>query len=278
MKKLLSADLYALRRGKLFWVLLAGAAVFGFLLPGTYLFMFKMMDLLTEQTGDLFKTEELASLNGVMNMLKNMMNSDAVVLSAIPFSSGYGLFVTGAVAFFTSRQFSAGIIRNKIIAGHGRAAVFFSTFLSSLALSLPAVIVNLAATAGASVLMFGKFQTFGTAELARVFAVTVMIYVVYTAVPLCAAFTFKSVPLTIILSIVMPIALGALLSLASAAAASMPKLIMYFLCVFPSFQTTALSYIGKSNTSFITAVVADAVITAAALLGFCRLFKRSDVK
>ena len=278
MKKLLSADLYALRRGKLFWILLAGAAVFGFLLPGTYLFMFKMIDLLTEQTGDLFKSEELASLNGVMNMLKNMMNSDAVLISAVPFTSGYGLFVTGAVAYYASRQFSTGIIRNKIIAGHGRTSVFFSVFLSSLMLALPAVIVNLVATAGASVLMFGKFQTFGSAELARIFAVTVTIYVVYTAVPVCAAFTFKSVPLTIILSIVMPTALGALLSLASAVAGSMPKLIMYVLCAFPSFQTAALSYIGNSNSFFITAVVSDAVITAALLFGFCRLFKRSDVK
>ena len=278
MKKLLSADLYALRRGRLFWVLLAGAAVFGFLLPGTYILMFKMLDVLTKQTGDLFKSEELASLNKVMNMMKSMMNTDNVMLSAIPFTSGYGLFVTGAAAFYASRQFSTGIIRNKIIAGNGRAAVFFSMFLSSLALALPAVIVNLAATAGASFLMFGEFEKFGAPELARIFAVTIMIYVVYTAIPLCVAFTLKSVPFTIILSIVMPIVLGALLSLAAAAAASLPDFIMYFLCALPSFQTAALSAIGNSNAFFITAVVADAVITAALLFGFCKLFKRSDVK
>ncbi len=277
MKRLLNADLFALRRGKLFYLMIAGAAFAGLFIPGLYYLLFSFFDLIYDTAGDALGSGELASFSGLLESLKSMMNPDTVFVSSIPFSSGFGLFVPAAVSFFCGSQFSNGIIRNKIIAGHRRTDIYFSLFLSSLLISIPSFFVYTASTFLFTYLIFGEFSLTAT-EIIKICLVALLIYIVYTSVAVSVTFITKKVPVSMITSIVLPIALGTVFSFASAMASSMPELILYLLGIFPSFQTGVITAMPASGRLLAVAVSADCLWTALITVSGAVAFSKSDVK
>ena len=278
MGKLIRAELYGILHGKLIWFLAAGALVSGFLVPSIYYLMFRFFDLLTEATEGIMVSEDIAALTNAVSGLKEMMNADAVFLTCIPFTNGYGLFIVGAVSFFSARQFSNGIIRNKIIAGHSRSGVLAAMCLSSLFISLPSALVYTLCSALCSRLIYGEFKSIDGADLLRMTVLVMFIYLFYSVIPVTVSFTVKSVPKSMIISLALPVAVGAILSLIATAAGSFPDVVTYFLCALPSFQLSALTVTAGSDAFLAIAVAADAVLAAATAAGVGLYFRKSDLK
>ena len=278
MGKLIRAELYGILHGKLIRILLSGALVSGFLIPSIYFLMFRFFDFLTESAAGIMVSEDIARLTAAVSGLKDMMNTDAVFLTSVPFTNGYGLFIVGAVSFFSARQFSNGIIRNKIIAGHSRSGVLAAMCVSSLFISLPSALVYTLSSALGSRLIYGEFNSIRGADLVRMTLLIMFIYLFYSVIPVAASFMVKSIPKSMIISLVFPMAVGAILSLIATAAGSLPDVVIYFLCALPSFQVSALTVVAGSDAFLAIALVADAALAAALAAGAGLHFRKNDLK
>ncbi len=278
MRKLIRAELYGIFHGKLIWFLVAGAVVSGFLIPSIYYLMFSLFDLLTETASGIMVSDDIAKLTNAVSGLKEMMNADAVFLTCIPFTNGYGLFIVGAVSFFSARQFSNGIIRNKIIAGHSRTGVLAAMCVSSLFVSLPSALVYTLCSALCSRLIYGEFSSISGTDLFRITVLIMFIYLIYSVIPVTVSFTVKSVPKSMIISLAFPIGVGALLSLIATAAGAFPDVVTYFLCALPSFQVSALTLVAGSDAFLAIALAADALLAAATAVGVGLHFRKNDLK
>jgi ABC-type transport system involved in multi-copper enzyme maturation permease subunit len=124
MKSLLRANCFRLRKGRTFYIFLALSALFALgLIALTRLMMWMNAasnDVLSPRMegGDL--SEALENLN-VFKFL----------LYGFDLSNGLGIMAVVAIALFAGCEYSSGIIRNKIIAGHSRAAVYLSSCVVS---------------------------------------------------------------------------------------------------------------------------------------------------
>ncbi|MDR0377966.1 MAG: hypothetical protein LBH70_09260 [Spirochaetaceae bacterium] len=134
MKHLLSANFFRLRKGRTFYIFLALSALFAFGLIALTRFMMWMKaaqnSFLSSQMPEGDLSEALENLT-VFKFL----------LYGFDFSNGLGIVAVVAIALFAGREFSTGIIRNKIIAGHSRAAVYLSTCAASTALAFAVMAV-----------------------------------------------------------------------------------------------------------------------------------------
>jgi ABC-type transport system involved in multi-copper enzyme maturation permease subunit len=123
MKALLRADFFRLRKGRTFYIFLSLSALFALaLIIFTYIMNTNASDLLKAHGGQDGAGEALIGLN-VFSFL----------LYGFDLSNGLGIMAVIAVALFVGREYSTGIIRNKIIAGHSRAAVYLSSSAVSTA-------------------------------------------------------------------------------------------------------------------------------------------------
>ncbi|MHB9293085.1 hypothetical protein Holit_02204 [Hollandina sp. SP2] len=127
MKALLRANFFRLRKGKTFYIFLSLSALFALGLIALTRLMRWMNttshDFLSSQRGDGDLSEALENLT-VFKFL----------LYGFDLSNGLGIVAVIAIALFVGREYSTGIIRNKIIAGHSRAAVYLSSCAASTAL------------------------------------------------------------------------------------------------------------------------------------------------
>jgi ABC-type transport system involved in multi-copper enzyme maturation permease subunit len=126
MKALLRANLFRLRKGRTFYIFLSLSALFALgLIALTRLIMWMNTtsnDFLSSQMPEGDLSEALENLT-VFKFL----------LYGFDLSNGLGIVAIIAVALFAGREYSTGIIRNKIIAGHSRAAVYLSSCTASTA-------------------------------------------------------------------------------------------------------------------------------------------------
>ncbi|MDR2477055.1 MAG: hypothetical protein LBD18_04630 [Treponema sp.] len=126
MKHLLSANFFRLRKGRTFYIFLSLSALFAFgLIALTRLMMWMNAasnDFLASQMPE-------GDLRGALENLTVFK----LLLYGFDLSNGLGIVAVIAIALFAGREYSTGIIRSKIIAGHSRAAVYLSSCLASTA-------------------------------------------------------------------------------------------------------------------------------------------------
>ena len=117
---LLRANFFRLRKGRTFYIFLSLSALFALgLIVLTRLMMWMNTtsnDFLSSHMGDGDLSEALENLN-VFSFL----------LYGFDLSNGLGIVAVIAIALFAGREYSTGIIRNKIIAGHSRISVYLSS-------------------------------------------------------------------------------------------------------------------------------------------------------
>ena len=272
MKELLSADLFNLRRGKAMYLLFAGAVLAGILMPLMYYGLIEFVKLLEQadpsQFGDM-----MVPLTSILEY----MDSDLVFKSVLPLNEGYGLIICGVVCFYNCRQFANGIIRNKIIAGKKRSAVYLSMLITSQILALSAALIYSAVCAVATVALFGALKM-SAGEIVSLFVVSVLMYAVYAAITVMIVFLLKSVPLSLVVSIVFPIIVGTIFQLVASVAQALPEKILPVCAVFPTFAQTLL--VGDIKSSGIVPVFTVAVVAWVVLftvIGILR-FRRSDIR
>lgn len=276
MKKLLKADLYSIFVSKMLVILLISAVLVGFFLPALFFGIFKFVGNLGNLMGDI-EVEELKPLLESMDSVFDMLNARSVFMMTAPLAEGFGIIAMACAAYTTANQFSSGIIRNKIIANKKRPQIVISIMISTVLFTIMIMFINYVSTALAARLFFGKFDL-DFKGFAYIFAVCLMIVIAYTAINVTIAFFAKSVPLSIIMSILLIIATGTIFSLLVTFMSKAPKSILNILTVFPTFQSSLLMNENQPVSFLVLSIVFDLAWLVIMTLISCLKFKKSDLK
>ncbi len=117
MLNLYKSDLLRIIKDKLFTVVLIIAGVFALFNPILYYAIFKLLG-----TDDTVSLEILGMLN---------INAKGLFFTSFIPGDNLGLIAPILISVAMCKEFSQGTIRNKIIAGHSRTKLFFSSYFSA---------------------------------------------------------------------------------------------------------------------------------------------------
>jgi hypothetical protein len=126
MTELLRANFFRLRKGKTFYLFLALSILFALALIGLTHFMMWMNNASNDFLSSQMPEGDLSEALENLTVFKYL-------LYGFDLSNGLGIVAVIAIALFAGREYSTGIIRNKIAAGHSRAAVYLSSCAVSTA-------------------------------------------------------------------------------------------------------------------------------------------------
>lgn len=272
MKRIVSADLFALRKSKMIWLLPLGAILLGFLMPMMYYGIKVLFDYLGS-IDELKDNPAMASMTGMLGIL----DTRTVFLASLPLSQGFGLMMTAMIGFRAARPFGTGIYRNEVIARIPRSSIYLSQSLICLLLSLIGAALYTLSAALTSRLTFGTLDLSGK-EVLSISVLSFGIYLVYTAIPVFVAFLTRSVPLTLTVSILLPVLAQTAVSLISPAMISAPETLINILSAFPAFQGVFMAGASGSDTVLIIALAADLVWAALLTVFGILRFNKTDVK
>jgi ABC-type transport system involved in multi-copper enzyme maturation permease subunit len=180
MKQLLSANFFRLRKGRTFYIFISLSALFAFgLIALTRLMMWMdatSNDFLSSQMPEGDLSEALENLT-VFKFL----------LYGFDLSNGLGLAAVIAIALFAGREYSTGIIRNKIIAGHSRAAVYLSSCSASTAFAFAIMAIYALIMLVVGLPVIGLGSTLSPALILRQYIAGLCITAVSVSIANCCA-------------------------------------------------------------------------------------------
>ena len=271
MKRILSADFFELRKSKTVFILPAVAVLLGFLMPMLYYGIV----VLFRQLG---KVESLADSSFLaVTALMEVLDGRTVFVSGLPLSQGFGLVMVAMIGFRAVRAFGTGIYRNKIIANVPRSAIYLSQSLICLILSLVSAAIYILVMALTTRLTFGRIEL-SSHEILVITLLSLGIYLVYTAIPVYAAFLTRSVPLTILIAILTPVLGQMIVSFAAAALMSAPEAVTNWISILPSVQSMYLQSPNIPDRLIWISMISDVVIAAALTVAGVLQFRRADLK
>ena len=274
MNNLLSADLFALRKSKILLVLLIVAAGTGLLLPAMYYGILKLFDWTIAVTSEAGVDLE-ESVEGIGSLM-NMLNGKMVFLSVLPLSQGFGIVLPAMIGLHSARPFGSGIIRNKIIGGFDRKSIYGSQLITSFLLSIPSFLLYTGFAALATMATFGEIGLTAD-EWISLLLLSLGIYTAYTAISVFAAFFTRSVPLTLLFCILLPLFASFVTTFIQPALMSAPEAVRDLIMVLPSYQSLVLTVGAEDWLLFGIALGADAVLAILfTCLGMLR-FKHTDL-
>lgn len=192
MSRLLKADLYHLRKSRLTLIALILAVAF----PVLIVLLYSGINLLAgidELSGD-----------------ASLFDASTVIGSVFSLTNNLGLVLPVFAGIIVCLDLSNGTLRNKVIAGNRRSAIYLSHLLVSM-LFMVTVIAVYAIVTTALALLFFPFNWNSTLSLGREIAYFVLYgltsFAFIATVSTMVALTFRSVAPTIIITIVFSIAL-----------------------------------------------------------------------
>lgn len=146
MTGLLKADYKRFFQDKLFLVVCILAVVFAVLTPFLYAVILGVsgeMDPVAEE----------------MLVLSGYINAKGQFFSSFSFGNNLGLIAPLLIGIILFKDFSFGTVRNKIISGHSRTAIFFSIFVVCVTTLFGIVLAHALLTLGISLPFFGYQST-----------------------------------------------------------------------------------------------------------------------
>lgn len=155
MRKLMSANFARLMKDKVFWGGIIFMFVVGFYLP--------------------FSNHMTAVKFGEKGMLDSVFFTYATII---------GILMAAFSSLFTGTEYSDGTIRNKVTAGHTRAAIYLSSLTVNIASSLMMCLSYIAAASVSGVIFTGFLKTGADLILPMLLGTAMM------TAAFCAVFTF----------------------------------------------------------------------------------------
>jgi hypothetical protein len=137
MKNLLRADIYRVMKSKLTLVALILALAFPVLIVLLYAGLGAIMDLDPEIAGTV-----------------TLFNANSIIGSAYSMTNNLGLVVPAFAGILVCLDYTNGTLRNKIIAGNRRTAVYMSHLTVSVLFSVVIITIYAAVTAGLALIFF----------------------------------------------------------------------------------------------------------------------------
>ena len=169
MRNLYVADLKRILKDKLFLVTCILAGVFAVINPLLNKVLFEALDL-----GD---------------MLGMMANAKSMFFSAFLPSDNLGLVMPILIAIIVCKDFSQGTVRNKIISGKSRTAIFLSHLLAAATVMCALMLLHALLTLGVSLCFFSYQETaFTLADFGYLMASIAFELLVYIAIAAIVTF------------------------------------------------------------------------------------------
>ena len=268
MRNLYVADLKRIIKDKLFMVTCILAGVFAVINPLLNKVLFEALDM-----GDL---------------LGMMANAKSMLFNAFLPSDNLGLVMPILIAIIVCKDFSQGTVRNKIISGQSRSAIFLSHLLAAATVMCTLMLLHALLTLGVSLCFFPyqeaafTFADFG--YLMASLAFEMLVYFAIAAIVTLIAISAKNMGICILLYLAVTLGfslIGAIFQVAGAfldpSAASYG--VIELLNALNLFTSTLIgagtAYTAKEVLYILMAPIATAALCT--LLGI-RLFSRKNLK
>ncbi|MBQ3063921.1 MAG: hypothetical protein IJC99_03875 [Clostridia bacterium] len=190
MRNLYIADLKRILKDKLFMVTCILAGVFAIINPLLNKVLFEALDM-----GDL---------------LGGMMNAKSMLFTAFLPGDNLGLIMPILIAIIVCKDFSQGTVRNKIISGKSRTAIFLSHLLAAATVMCTLMLLHALLTLGVSLFFFpyqeAAFTFADLGYLMASLAFELLVYVAIAAIVTLIATLAKNMGICILLY--LAVALG----------------------------------------------------------------------
>lgn len=173
MYKLLQANFFRLKKDIIFWL---------------FIFMSFGMALFT-----VFRYK----MSGVVVTLDKVMNQFIVI---------EGFFVAIFISLFIGREYSDGIIRNKIVPGHKRRNIYLSNLLISIVTGIIGEIIYIAVVLLIGTELFGKMQI-PLSQLALIMVNTILVIIAYCSIFLLFTMMCSEITISTVICIILFIAM-----------------------------------------------------------------------
>ena len=267
MSNLLKADLYALLKNKMTYILLGICAGLSLLTVGIYFALNGMFDALVAEEEDV-----------IMGMT-TLINARNVMFSNFSLTNNGGLIIPIFAGLIVMTDIRSGTVRNKIIFGKSRMEIYFSHLIVATLLCVAATVISLAVMAGGSLLLFDYGVPFDEAEaanLVRCLTAGILTFVYVASVATFFALVTKSTPLTVILTLAVCMGLGLLCSLLTLVPDNDYKFLLQYI---PTNVTTTITAYGTLPVDeFCRGVGSYLFFIAANTVAGVLIFKKADLK
>lgn len=218
MSRLLKADIYRVVKSRLSLIALILAAAFPVLIVLMYAGIRAIGGMDDPELG--------------MDML---FNANSIIGSVYSLSNNIGLVVPAFAGILVCMDYSNGTLRNKVIAGNRRSAIYLSHLIVSILFSVIIITIYAAVTAGLALLFFPfrteGFENLGQEILYFVVNGTMTFVFMATFTTMLAMVTRNAAP-TIIFTVVFAIALFAINSVIMLIDYEKYKYAVYFIPTF----------------------------------------------
>lgn len=191
MKGLLKSDFRRVWKDKMLLVMIILAVVFALIIPLLYTVIFSSTDIFDDP---------MAS-----SMLNGYVTAKAQFFSSFSLGNNLGLAVPILMAIILCKDFSFGTIRNKVISGKSRSAIFLSLFITCSVVLIGIMLLHAFVTLFVSLIFFDYQATpFTIADFwyfieSLAMEILILLFISALLSWLCAA--MKNVGLTIVLYI-----------------------------------------------------------------------------
>ena len=231
MSRLLKADLYRVVKSRLSLIALILALAF----PVLIVFMYVGMQAISGFDAELG--------------IESLFNANTLIGSVYSLSNNIGLVIPTFAGILVCSDFSNGTLRNKVVAGNRRSAIYLSHLIVSILFSTVVITIYAAVTTGLTLLFF-PFRTEGFDNLGREILFFVvngtMAFVFMATFTTMLAMVTRSTAPTIIFTVVFTIALFAVNSVIMLIDYEKFRYAVYFIPTFGSnfFGMNSFSLLG----------------------------------
>ena len=180
MYKLINANLFRLRKNIIFWLFI----IISICTDAFIIFHYKSTIKLNETYINMVTLDEI-------------INKFIVIL---------GLFIAIFVSLFIGREYSDGIIRNKIVAGHSRTSIYLSNLATCVIVGIIVEIIHLAIILLVGTYIFGKLQM-SVSKLILLIVSSTLIIVLYTSIYIFITMIFSEITISTVVCIFLFIAM-----------------------------------------------------------------------
>ena len=274
MKSLLKADFKRVLKDKLLLVMGILAVAFAAFTPVLYAVMFSTMDMADDP------------------MISSFISGKVQFFASFSMGNNLGLIAPVLLGIALCKDFSFGTVRNKIISGKSRSAIFLSLFVTCATVLIAVMLLHAFLTLGISLIFFDYQPTaFTVADFwyflaSLAFEILVLLWVAALLSYLCAC--MKNVGLVIVLYIAVAFALvivGSVVQVAltiletSGGSETLTDVLYFFNRINVG---NAASYIGMATSYTLEDVLYLTLPAGVGILGFLGLglgiFNKKDLK
>ena len=225
MRSLLKADFFSLFKSKITYVVL-------FICIGAPLLVVLLYYGINQAANSLSGSDDFVS----------MFKARDLMFSSFSVSQNVGLIIPIFTGILVMGDIRNGTVRSKIIIGKSRTKIYFSALIVSVSFCVGMALASFLSTAGASLIFFKYGYTFNGAELwnfSKALIVGLLTFAYIATLATFIALSTKSMPLTIVFTLIVVVGLSLVCSLAFLVPEDSNYIYIFYL--MPTYGTSQIS-------------------------------------